>query len=65
MVEKEPNYTYVTARLLLDDIRAKALTRLGVAEKATQFEMESLYPSGPKSISAVGRGKRTGIERSP
>ncbi|MEL0322119.1 MAG: ribonucleoside-diphosphate reductase subunit alpha, partial [Gammaproteobacteria bacterium] len=50
MVEKEPNYTYVTARLLLDDIRAKALTRLGVAEKATQFEMESLYPQALKAF---------------
>ena len=50
MVEKEPNYTYVTARLLLDDIRAKALTRLNVAEKATQFEMESLYPVALKAF---------------
>ena len=50
MVEKEPNYTYVTARLLLDDIRAKALTRLGVAEKATHFEMETLYPLALKSF---------------
>ncbi|MEE2821192.1 MAG: ribonucleoside-diphosphate reductase subunit alpha [Pseudomonadota bacterium] len=50
MVEKEPNYTYVTARLLLDDIRAKALTRLEVAEKATQFEMESRYPSALKAF---------------
>ncbi len=50
MVEKEPNYTYVTARLLLDDIRAKALTRLEVAEKATQFEMESRYPLALKAF---------------
>ncbi len=50
LVEKEPNYTYVTARLLLDDIRAKALTRLEVAEKATQLEMESLYPSALKAF---------------
>jgi Ribonucleotide reductase, alpha subunit len=50
LVEKEPNYSYVTARLLLDDIRAKALTRLGVAEKATQFEMETLYPQALKAF---------------
>ena len=50
MVENEPNYSYVTARLLLDDIRAKALTRLGIVEKATQFEMESLYPKALKAF---------------
>ena len=50
MVEKEPNYTYVTARLLLDDIRAKALACLGVAEKATQFEMETFYPQALKKF---------------
>ncbi|MDC1319384.1 ribonucleoside-diphosphate reductase subunit alpha [Litorivicinus sp.] len=50
LVEREPNYSYVTARLLLDDIRAKALSRLGIAEKATQFEMETLYPAALKSF---------------
>ncbi len=50
LVEKEPNYSYVTARLLLDDIRAKGLTRLGVATKATQFEMETLYPQALKAF---------------
>ncbi len=50
LVEKEPNYSYVTARLLLDDIRAKGLSRLGVAEKATQFEMERLYPDALKAF---------------
>ena len=25
MIEKEPNYTYVAARLLLDDLRHEAL----------------------------------------
>ena len=50
IVEKEPNYSYVTARLLLDDIRAKALTCLGVAEKATQFEMETFYPKALKEF---------------
>ena len=53
LVEKEPNYSYVTARLLLDDIRAKGLSRLGVAEKATQFEMERLYPDALKAFLAL------------
>ncbi|MEH6558480.1 MAG: ribonucleoside-diphosphate reductase subunit alpha [Oceanicoccus sp.] len=43
MVEKEPNYSYVTARLLLDNLRAEALPFLGVAASATQSEMASLY----------------------
>ena len=43
MVEKEPNYSYVTARLLLDTLRAEALSFLGVAESATQTDMAELY----------------------
>jgi len=43
MVEKEPNYSFVTARLLLDSQRAEALSFLGVAESATQHDMEKLY----------------------
>ncbi len=43
LVEKEPNYSYVTARLLLDNLRAEALPFLGVAVSATQSEMASLY----------------------
>ena len=45
MVESDPNYSYVTARLLLDNLRAEALGFLGVAEAATQSEMEALYPA--------------------
>lgn len=44
LVEKEPNYSYVTARLLLDSLRAEALSHLGVAELATQTEMQEYYP---------------------
>ena len=36
MVEKDPNYSYVTARLLMDTIRAEALGFLGIAEAANQ-----------------------------
>ncbi|MCR8924150.1 ribonucleoside-diphosphate reductase subunit alpha [Dasania sp. GY-MA-18] len=43
MVEKEPNYTYVTARLLLDNLRAEALNFYGIAESATQADMAKLY----------------------
>lgn len=43
LVEKEPNYTYATARLLLDKLRAEALSFLNVAEQATHHEMEHLY----------------------
>ncbi len=44
LVEQEPNYTYATARLLLDKLRAEALTFLGVSEQATQAQMTEFYP---------------------
>lgn len=43
LIEKEPNYSYVAARLLLDDLRSEALPFLGVQDKATFEEMSSLY----------------------
>ncbi|MDO3386919.1 ribonucleoside-diphosphate reductase subunit alpha [Gilvimarinus sp. SDUM040013] len=43
LVEKEPNYSYATARLLLDKLRAEALGFLGIANAATQGDMETLY----------------------
>jgi ribonucleoside-diphosphate reductase alpha chain len=43
MIEQEPNYTYVAARLLCDNLRAEALKFLGVAELATQHDMTTLY----------------------
>ncbi|WP_068829862.1 ribonucleoside-diphosphate reductase subunit alpha [Pseudomonas sp. BMS12] len=43
LVEREPNYSYVTARLLMDNIRAEALTFLGIASSATHHEMADLY----------------------
>ncbi|MBL88522.1 MAG: ribonucleoside-diphosphate reductase subunit alpha [Gammaproteobacteria bacterium] len=42
-VEKEPNYSYVTARILMDQIRSEALNFLGVAEESTYQEMEKNY----------------------
>lgn len=44
MVEKDPNYSYVTARLLLDTLRSEALSFLGLADSATQGEMHYRYP---------------------
>lgn len=43
LVENEPNYSYATARLLLDKLRSEALNFLGVTEEATSSEMQSLY----------------------
>lgn len=44
LVEKEPNYTFVTSRILLDNLRAEALTFLGLSKEATHAEMIKLYP---------------------
>ena len=45
LIEKEPNYTYVAARLLLDNLRHEALSFIeGAATDATQKEMEEYYP---------------------
>ncbi|MGJ8686400.1 MAG: ribonucleoside-diphosphate reductase subunit alpha, partial [Spongiibacteraceae bacterium] len=44
MVEQEHNYSYVTARLLLDKLRAESLGFLGVASSATQLDMSTYYP---------------------
>ena len=43
LVEREPNYSYVTARLLMDNIRAEALSFLDITTSATHHEMADLY----------------------
>lgn len=43
MVERDPNYSFVTARLLLDTLRSEALGFLGIAENATHGEMQYRY----------------------
>ncbi len=48
-VEKEPNYSFVTARILMDQIRSEALNFLGVAEESTYHEMEEHYPAAFKA----------------
>jgi ribonucleoside-diphosphate reductase alpha chain len=54
LVEEEPNYTYVTARLLLDELRTEALRFLGVhaagGHRATQGEMAKLYADAFKAF---------------
>lgn len=44
LIEKEPNYSFVAARLLLDHLRSEALTFLDITTEATFSEMSSLYP---------------------
>ena len=41
MIEQEPNYSYVAARLLCDNLRAEALNFLGVASSATHAAISS------------------------
>ncbi|HEY9545857.1 MAG TPA: ribonucleoside-diphosphate reductase subunit alpha [Solimonas sp.] len=44
-IEKEPNYTYVSARLLCDAMRHEALKFLGLPETRPTFEeMKAIYP---------------------
>ena len=42
-VEEEPNYTYVTARLLLDGLRTEALEFLDIADATTCAQMNTRY----------------------
>jgi ribonucleoside-diphosphate reductase alpha chain len=54
LIEKEPNYTYVSARLLLDSLRIEALTKLNIKTDATFDEMAKLYPIYFKAFIAHG-----------
>src|SRR5690606_6282012 len=54
LVEQEPNYSFVTARLLLDTLREEALTFLGVARSATQADMVEHYPQALHAYIARG-----------
>jgi ribonucleoside-diphosphate reductase alpha chain len=54
LVEKEPNYTYVSARLLLDSLRSEALSKLEIRTEATFDEMATLYPAYFKTYIAHG-----------
>ena len=51
MVERDPNYSKVTARLLLDKLRGEALAFLDIATTASQRDMATLYAHAlPKTI---------------
>ncbi|MCO7232519.1 MULTISPECIES: ribonucleoside-diphosphate reductase subunit alpha [unclassified Cobetia] len=54
LVEKDPNYTYVTARLLQDNLRREALSFLKVADEATFGEMKDHYPVAFKAYIESG-----------
>ncbi|MBC6906624.1 ribonucleoside-diphosphate reductase subunit alpha [Saccharophagus sp. K07] len=54
LVEKEPNYTFATARLLMDKLRGEALRFLGIAQEATQRQMAHYY--GPALKAFVQKG---------
>lgn len=54
LVEKEPNYSFVSARLLLDSLRCEALLKLNIQTEATFDEMATLYPAYFKSYLAHG-----------
>ena len=43
-IEQEPNYTYVTSRLLLDQLRSEALGFLDITDKASPADMVEFYP---------------------
>ena len=45
LIETDPNYSLVAARLLLDDLRAEALNFLNLKSEASFSEMSSLYPN--------------------
>ena len=54
LVEQEPNYSYATARLLLDKLRSEALGFLGIASSATQSQMSDFYPQALPAYIARG-----------
>lgn len=54
LVETEPNYTYVSARLLLDSLRSEALNQLQMRTEATFDEMVAIYPDYFKQYLANG-----------
>lgn len=54
LVESEPNYTYVTARLLLHDIYNETLSGLNVDHNLTQHSIDHYYPQAFKQFIAKG-----------
>ncbi len=54
LVEKEPNYTFATARILLDSLRYEALSFLDLDKDALQEDMKDLYPKALSSFITKG-----------
>ena len=54
LVEVEPNYTFATARILLDSLRSEALSFLEITENATHEEMTAFYPEALKAFIKKG-----------
>ncbi len=54
LVEKEPNYTFVAARLLLNRLRTEVLETLDLPSVDTQQDMQAAYPNCLKSAVAKG-----------
>lgn len=54
LIETEPNYTYVSARLLMDSLRSEALSKLGIQQEATFAQMAEIYPKYFKSYIKQG-----------
>ncbi len=59
LVEKDPNYSYVTARLLMDSLRSEALGFLGITDAATQSEMHYRYAATLKPY--IEKGVELGL----
>lgn len=54
LIENEPNYTYVTARLLLHDLYREALTGLNVSHDLTQHDIKQYYTTAFKEFIRQG-----------
>jgi len=58
-IETEPNYTYVSARLLLNTLRQEACQHLNIPAPVSQEDMEQSYPNYFKTF--IQHGIKQGI----
>ncbi len=58
-IEREPNYTYVTARLLLNKLADQVLNSLNIAERTTLDELKDRYAEA--FTSSLERGVAVGL----
>lgn len=54
LVEEEPNYTYTTARLLLNDLYHEAINALNIPHAGEKLSIDTLYPACFKAFIAHG-----------